>query len=459
MPPSPSPNDALDVFRHAAVDDRDELRQTATLLLYLRWRPDAKNAATSVLNDLAKRVTIRGTLLRRRDRQMLDFLSGLSILIYVNHCDEQPVIDETSALWHRVLKDRLRLHLLNRAALERFITPVVAQVYSSRIDSLLAELQDPRAIFTAGNEQKDLFRAIVPRLDPDTRLTDDWDGLAALLQSDVVLMRIVAAAVLAVHAYRDPDETAARITELFERLDGRGRQWALMAFSVLFPTPDAWVGLLEELTRRFVEDERAAFIAADSGMAAAFDIDLLPLGLAYGKQGGAMPYFEQLLSSAIERQDVELARRCIDGLAPVGFYYPAGVFETIRSGAPDAFGRNLPELRDSLVDTLAVIRSLHADAVDLFLVEMGADEVVRNEVASRSEAEVVRRYVLWIGFYNNAVHQALFCPWMRRELLVGALQALAGAKNQREFVRKITPAPLRMLREADYCLVEWTRRD
>lgn len=457
MPPSPSSDQALEVFRQAAADGRPALRQSAMLLLYLRWRPKEPNPATSVMCDLAKRVTIRGQLVSRRDRQLLDFLSGLSILIYINHCDDPAVVEETSDLWRAVLKGRLRLHLLNRRALERLIAPLVAQVYSRRIRSLLAELQDPARIFGADPSDTERFRAVAKLLDPAGAMDDHLDDIGVLLQSDVAIFRVVAAAALAVHAHADPQPMLPQIADLFEHLDARGRQWALVAFTVLFEAPPEWLDYIEGFTQRFVEDGgggRVLFMAADAGLATPFDIDLLPLGLAYGRRGEGMPYLQHLVGAAIDAHDDELACRCIKGLAPVGFYYPAAVFDVLRSVVPQIFSE---ALWPSVAQTLATMRALHPDAVDLFLHEAGARVDSRNAVAAATEAETVRKYVQWIGFYNNAVHEARFHEWMRDELLVGALDALSRAGHEREFVRLITPAPLRMLREADYRLSEWTR--
>jgi hypothetical protein len=45
---------------------------------------------------------------------------------------------------------------------------------------------------------------------------------------------------------------------------------------------------------------------------------------------------------------------------------------------------------------------------------------------------------------------------MRVGLLAVILDALATAKDAKAFVRRITPGPLEMLRQADYHLERWT---
>lgn len=461
MPPTRSADEggaggALEVFRQAAVDERDEVRQTAILLLFLKWRADAENPTWRLLTDLASRLRFTSGF-RKDDRLLMDFLAGLSIVIYINNCDDEHVAQQVSDLWHDVLKHKLKLHRLNLAAFERILTPVMALVYSGRLLDVLTGLQDPSMFFKASADDKAVFKRTVAFLDPATNVADIVDDLAALFASPVVLHRLLAAMVLAVHAHQQPERAEHWAGDLFDRLDGRGRQWVVIAFSVLIKsTPVAWVPLLEGLTRRFVEEERDLFMAGDAGTTSPFDIDLLGLGLAYGKAERPMTLFEDLLRNAVEAGDWALASRLIAALAPVGFYYPKGVLDTLWHGAPKTYH---PELEGAITGTLSTVRTLHTDAVDLFLRETSAPARLAREVSERTDVELVRRYVLWIGFYNNAVHEALFCPWMRRELLVGALEQLGDSSNGRAFVRRITPAPLRMLREADYRPIEWTRAD
>src|SRR5205085_4637524 len=99
-----------------------------------RWRPDDPACLpVRLLTDLASEITITGQILRAEDRLVLDFLAGLSILIYVNHPDRADVVVQTSALWYEVLRNRLKLQLLNRKALVKVATPLVAQVYATRM--------------------------------------------------------------------------------------------------------------------------------------------------------------------------------------------------------------------------------------------------------------------------------------------------------------------------------------
>jgi hypothetical protein len=450
----PPPAGGLEVFRRAAIDDREALRQAAGLYAYLRWRPDDPDCLPMrLLADLAPRVTIKGQILHKDDRLVLDFLAGLSILIYINHPDRPDVVTQTGALWHEVLKKQLKLHLLNVGAFVKVATPVVAQVYSRRVldAALFSGLQDAAEFFAA--ERAPMGR-IVPLVDPTVDISARADDLAEILQSPLALSRMAGAMVLAIHAFHDPEGTDPFVRELFARLDDTGRRWALWSYSVLIEkAPTRWTGLLEDLTRTFVEENRAAFMTADGGTQVPFDIDLLPLGLAYGKQGAPMAYFGTLLTRAASDTDPGLLQRVVRGLAPVGFYFPQAVLATLREAVPQLLD---PVLEDSLATTLATIRVLHTDTVDLFLREIGASDQLRQLVTERGDIELVRRYIVWIGFYNNGVHQGLFHPKMRAGLLAANLEALATAKNDKALIRKMTPGPMKMARDADYRLERWT---
>ncbi len=343
---------ALEVFRRAAADDRETVRQTALLYAYLQWRPDDPDCLpVRLYADLAPRVKITGQLLHKADRLVLDFLAGLSITIYINHPDRPEVVAQTAALWYELLKDRLKLHLLNRKAFVKLATPLVAQLYSKRLldAALFSGLQDADEFFAADDAERKAIGRVVPLFDPASDLAAQVDDVAALLQSPLAISRMVGAMVVAVHAFDDPAATEALVRQLFGRLDGQGRRWALWAFSVLIEkSPEAWVPLLEDLTRTFVEENGDVFLAADGGTRAPFDIDLLPLGLAYGRRGGPMTSFGTLLAGA----EPALLARVVRGLAAVGFFCPQATLQTMREAWPRLSD---PALEETLGATLATV--------------------------------------------------------------------------------------------------------
>jgi hypothetical protein len=204
------------------------------------------------------------------------------------------------------------------------------------------------------------------------------------------------------------------------------------------------------MTRRLVH--KRAYLLFDASILEKFDISLLPLGLAYGKQRLDMPVVSELLSEALSR-DRSLGLRLIRALASVGFYYPEAVFSTLR---PHAELLREDDAADSVAQALATIRTLHFDRVDLFLTEMGAPDSLRDSIGHRPEPGLIGRCINWVGYYNNAVHQALNYPAMRRTLLIGGLTALGEARKPSDFIGRYTDAAIDMAARAKFELLRWT---
>jgi hypothetical protein len=464
---------ARNIFLWAAIKGTPELRRAAKDTLYLIWRTNTgqSNLAQGtvwtrqtnpdfvfeLMRDLSARISLAtlGDL-----PNTLEFIVELSITIYINHCDEPGIVQRTSDLWYEILTKRLHVDLLNTGILgpgfEKLLIGVAARAYSSRIleTMLFTELVPAERFFNLPEAEKDRFRRVVPLTDPATDPTSALDDLAFMLESDIFLFKFVAGLVLAIHACVHLDLIRPVLTVLLERLNGQGRLWLLLAFSVLLRgSPPAWIELLEGFMRRLIEEDPETFYNTQAGVLARFDIALVPLGLAYGKCGLSMPYFESNIREQLQRGDLQKVARWIAGLGPVGFYYPQAVFQTLRSAIADF---SLPELQTSLIGALATIRTLHFDAVDIFLNQIGANEAMRQQVTSASDVELVRRFVYRLGIYNNAVHQALHYPRMRRQLLTGALIALANARQAQDFVATYTLVPIHMVRESGYRLEAWT---
>jgi hypothetical protein len=113
-------------------------------------------------------------------------------------------------------------------------------------------------------------------------------------------------------------------------------------------------------------------------------------------------------------------------------------------------------VEDALVSTLATIRTLHFDAVDHFLNRTGAKEDLRHRIDAAADVGLVRRYIVVVGFYNNAVHMNLYYPRMRKPLSAGALRLLAEARDARQFVAEYTMTAVRMLADAKFDVLRWT---
>ena len=148
--------------------------------------------------------------------------------------------------------------------------------------------------------------------------------------------------------------------------------------------------------------------------------------------------------------------RVVRGLGAVGVYYPQAVFETLRPCVPDL---EAADTADAFVDALAAMRPLHFDTVDLFLDQVGAPDAIRTRISAAEGSQLVSRCVMWVGYYNNAVHEAVHYPIMRRALVIDALLALGRARSPSEFMRAYTVGVLDLLEETDFELLRWTLPD
>lgn len=442
-----------DVFAWAAGSRNREQRSTVAFTLYLLWRRDAAGVY-EILDDLGRRV---GPFPVGRTSRMLQTLSDASITIYVNHPERPDLTEHTSELWREVLKGRLRLH--RRRWLEPLVFPVLSTVFSRRILETALLGQRPEQFFGARPELRARFARVVPLVDPSVPLERETAAgdLAALLESPVRLHNVLAALAVAIRAAHDFEATEALVRELHAGVDAHGRLWLLQAFAVLLPeTPAAWLPLVEDLTRDLLERDRATFVGHDDGRLGDFDIMLLPLGLAYAKSAEVegMPYLDEVVAGALEAGDSAFLARVLEGLAPVGFHHPEVLFRTLRPLMGHLL--DLPAVLPALARTLADVRTVWFDQVDLFLRASAASPDFRHDVAAKTDPDRMRRLVGWVGIYNNAVHQALHYPRMRRILLVGGLQELATAPSPRRFVLGYTRPVLEFLHDSDFELIRWT---
>lgn len=461
------------IFLRAALASDDALRQAARDTLYLIWRhesPAVRQKTTDslyliwrhapgftyeFLDELLERISLRNV---RSLPGILKFVLDLSITIYVNHCDHPDVIERTARLYHDLATRRLHLDLVNTGMLgrpfEKLVFRAVAAAFSEPILSwiLSGSAAEARAFFDLPLDRRACLARIADTLDPSSTLDGVREDLATMLDADAPVFSGAAALAIAVHACRDFPNAEPVIRHLFDRSGPSGRQWLLLSFAVLLPdTPREWVGLLEELTDRYVREHMDLFRQPPKGVLG--DLVLLPLGLAYGKTGSPMSPIAALIRQATADGDRQAVARTVGALGPVGFYYPHAMFDVLRS----VDGLEPGDVQESLVSSLAVVRTLHFDAVDRFLDQIAAPEPLRRRIDAAADVDRVRRYIHVLGYYNNAVHYTLNYPRMRRQLAMGALKLLAEGRSSAQFVADYTATAVRMFRDADFQLIEWTR--
>ncbi len=453
-----------DLFMSAALTGSEPLQQALRDVLYLIWRTASERGdATSTLYVLWRRdPEFAYGLLRKLVNQigLRDFLRGgpltrffveLTITIYINHCERPDVIAITDELYHVLTTQRLpfrKVLFKDRGTLVRGFVGLFGASFARPI---LEWMQVDDAFFARPAAERQRLASAAKVLEPGGSLDAHAGTFAELLKSDLVVFRGAATLVAATHAYRDFDSAEPVLRRLAAESDARGRLWLLLGFAVLLPdTPAKWGPFVDALTAT-VLDEPAA--SADEVHA---ELVLLPSGLAAGKRGDTMPLVEARLRDALERGDVDTAARIVKHLGAVAFYFPKTACRVLAAALP---GQDDPRLDDALVYCFARMRALYLDAADQYMDQLDIKQAVRRRVAAAADVELVRKYVRVVGYYNNAVHFSVKYPKMRRALSAGALELLATVPSAREFVADYGFRAVKMLKDADYRLVEWTKTD
>jgi hypothetical protein len=466
---------ARHIFIQAVVKGSLELRQLAKNMLYLAWRTSSESLAPTtrstlyliwqhdpdfiykLLQELLDQISFRslGNL-----PQVLEFVMDLSITIYINHCGQQEVIQHTVDLYRDLALNHLHLNLLNTgilgSAFEKLVFRAVAAAFSRSILNtiLFSEVVPADRFFKIPLPERACLARIADALEPPVELVTVRDDLKRMVQSDILFFRVAAGLAIAVHARRNFTATRSLITQLFDEVNSEGKLWLLLSFSVLLAdTPVDWLDFVEGLTRRLVEEHPDIFYAENTPPFTNFDIIFVPLGLAYGKHRKAMTYFEQLLRVGLDTKNWRQVKRVLHALGPVGFYYPDEFFATLTATMNNIIE---PQLQEALVHPLAIMRTLHFDTVDQFLNQINADDAFRRRVIAAANVDLVRAYIQWLGFYNNAVHFSLFYPKMRRNFSIGGLKLLATVSKPEKFIAEYTATAIRMFREAEFRLDRWT---
>lgn len=468
---------ARDFFFRAAMEGEPSTRESLKNTLYLIWRnesPAGRQSLTDAfyliwrhapgftyefLYALLDQIRWRRSPLKALE--ILGFVLDLTLTIYINHCDDDEVLDKTSALLQDLATKRLPLSLHRLTGpLGRGVEKAGLHLLSRRVGGpvldwmLFAEEAPVKNFFELPPEQRASLIRIAEVFGPECDLRTVQADLLAMLQAEIPVFSGAAAVAIAIHATHDFATMDSLIRQLWDELPARARAWILYSFTVLLKdTPAEWVPLLEELTRRYVEENREHFLSTSSRLGGNLDVILLPLGLAYGKAHSPMPLFQKLLQDAFAAGDTPLASRCIAALGAVGFYYPHALFEVLRP----AFEKlDDEEIQSALIATLATVRTLHFDAVDQFFDRIGTPEGFRRSVDAAADVALVRRYIRVVGYYNNAVHLALRYPRMREQFAAGSLKMLAAARKPQQFLNDYAASAMQMLRDADFQMKKWT---
>jgi len=468
--------EARDFFLRAAIDGEPAMRESVKNTLYLIWRNEShagRQAVTETLyliwrhapgftynflKSLLDQIKLANV---KKLPAILEFILDLTITIYINHCEEQEVIERTADLLHDLSVNRLHLNLFKTgilgAAVEKLIFRSIARVFGGQILDWMMFAEDDvpvQAFFRLPADRRERLSRIADFYDPSKKLEEAHDDLLILLREEMPIFAGSAAMAIGVHASQNFQAAEPLFRRLWDESGAPQRRWLLYSFVVLLKdTPVEWIPFLEEWTKRYLDEHRADFLEPPDALSRSLDLVLVPLGLAYGKRGTTMPLFEQLLAGALAANDAQFTARIIAALNGVGFYYPAALFGLLEP----AFAKLDDEpVAAALVNTLATVRTLHFDAVDRFLNTMEAPDTFRHRIDAEADVALVHRLIRFLGFYNNGVHLSSHYPRMRRCFSAGALRILATALNPPQFVADYTLSAMRMLRDSRFQVMEWT---
>lgn len=453
----------------AALSSSKALRRAVRDSLYVIWigssEAQPRHAAATLYSvwwhapkfthELVQDLVARMSWLRPLELwRILKFVLDWCITMYINHCDSEEVAVQTAEVFYDLAVKGLRLDRVNLGPqVDSVLANGVAAVFARPILDWMLEStpEEAAAFFRIPARERSVLARIAPLLDPESDLLAEEALVSGALRSGVHVYSGAAALAVAVHAYRDFARYEPRLRAMFDALDAPGRVWLLISFAVLLRrTPPGWTGLVDEMTRRCLEER---FRAGDARRAPKVaELLLVPLGLAYGKQGKGMPLFEELVAAAARGRQPERDADLLAMLAPVGFYHPQAVLDTLR---PHLAPLAAQGSRAALTLVLATMRTLHFDRVDLFMEQEALDAALRQEVTAATDVALIDAFMRKLGLFNNAVHQCLFRPGMRKRLSEFPLEVMATAGSSREFIAAYAAQAIRMARETDFRLLDW----
>lgn len=432
-----------------------QLRSILHNTLYLNWQDD-QQFVYYLLEDLIKAVE-PADVLSDKTQKLIEFVIQLAAVIYMNHPEVPEVQQRIAGLYRSLAVTQLHLdttpadtaNTVFWGTLGRFlIAPTVTAL-------LLEQVLPEQDLFTVPPQERAAIKTVVaPLLDPAAVLDEAaLAQLTPLLNSELLLLNIMAAHVLPIHAAKQPVALLGPMRALFDTLELRGRMAVLFSFSLLMPqTPDEWIPLLEYFTRRLVEEKSADVFYGDSvEILNRFDTLLLPLGLAYAKAGEDMLYFQEVLRNHLQASEWTRLSRHLKGLTALGVYHPKAVFAMLeRRIHKSRYSFQDPQIQNALLPLLATLHILHFDLVDDFLQRVGLDTNYARRVRIAAGVGQLPQFLDIVALYNQIVYHALHYPRLRDELSVKVLEMLADAPDEATFRAQCNTYIADLFKSTDY---------
>jgi len=438
------------IFRWAAVAGNKDLVQVTAYALYLRWLKGQREEVARLLLSLAESIAFVRPLYTRR---AMIFLAQASIELYISLCHDAEVAELVNRIWSDLVRTRMHVGIFSALRIDRLLTSTpVAGTLASRIadEAMFGDLQSPRQFFAASPQDRKLFNDSIELILPGARLEAHLSEIKRLLESDIVLFRILGSMIVSANCCTRFDALEPDLRRLAGELTPRGRLWLLFSFSVIFPdTPDGWYSFALRETEWLINEGREVFISNDGGVLRNFNVALLPLALTAGKVGAGFSLIDDRLRQAMATEDSQLATEIIQCLGFVGFYEPGMALAALRAVGEHLEGGNGYE--EQFIRALGSISVVYPESAELYLNEIGRRDL-SSRVLNFAEVDQARKNFERIGFFNNAVNQAYRYPNMREMLLVPSLTIMGNSSSKRQYVQAYARMTFDMLIKHNYQL-------
>ena len=446
---------AKDIFVQGASEKSETTRKVVSDYLYLvlKKNPDYGNL---IWDELMSNISIRAV---RRSRSILQTLIEVMLKTLLDQPNNAEAIQRVSETAHVLCVKKLPMGSVASSSVigrigQQLLVPVVSNVIKTRILGTLffTEYSPPEDFFRSAEDKNRAEKVLTHLLDDEASIEDIVPLIIEMLESPILFNHGLAVVILSCECIKAPQKMIPIIREVFEQLSGAGRLWILMQFCYfsLLEVPDGYLEMLEELTERFVRENRDTFFADSWGIYKTGYIPLLGLGLAYCKRGdNNLPLLTKLIQGAMEKDDLELAEKCLSGLAPIGFYFPKKTLRVLENIA------NLwdqPRYLPALVNVLATIRTLYADEVEAFLLRTNASDSLAKAVRMQMDPDLVRRYVDWIGMLSTYAYSVMGRPFFGSWLISNVYLHAPRCNSMDEMAKLVTQDLFQLLEENDYYL-------
>jgi hypothetical protein len=441
-----------DLIAKLACDKNDDLQQTVAYMANLEWGRGHHDAVKRFIERISDGIRLARPMdTYRRFR----FIMHCFVFMYTNNPNDVEFRNWGDGLFYDLLVTRLRVSAVIGAAPIRWIISFLSgRVVSRRIAeaALSTRAQAPEAFFKSSPENRTLLRKAAALLDPSTDWIASLPDLIEIFGSDVISVRGYGGIASCANFLRsaDIDYAAQRMRDEYDGLTSRARLWFLLSFTVLFGETGGLTPLVSWQTKYVLDHDRSVVVTRDAGQLRGFNVFLLPLGLACGKENLPMSSTAAWLPALLSADDVELVGALTESLGLVGFYYPQQALPLLSI----VCGRSEPGLDEILVGALSTIAVQYPDEVDVVLRDTSRLDL-RGDVLARSDISVTREVSDKVAFFSNAVNQTLRYPLMREGLVRGTINHLAEAKSPQDFASRVTRTALQMLYESHYHVGVW----